>query len=64
MGEPIVCLLQGKWRSTDRWKPTCRMKTRIQQLKWLERITENKKKTYYALICLNLDAQPQHVLAS
>ena len=22
------------------------------------------KKTYYALICLNLDAQPQHVLAS
>ena len=40
MGDPVVCMLQGKWRSTDSWKPTCRIKTRIQQLKWLERITE------------------------
>lgn len=42
-GEPLVCTLQGKWRSTDRWKPTCRMKTRIQKLKWLERLLKIKK---------------------
>ena len=36
------------------------MKTRTQQWKWLERITEKKKKkkkTCYALISLNLEAQ-------
>ena len=33
------------------------MKTRTQQWKWLERITEKNKQTCYALISLNLEAQ-------